>query len=133
MCPPSCLLISNGSDITAINAEDFTSRSVVSGQSSRADVLDIHFDKGLIFWCDVDQLTISRARIDGSGVTVLLTGVGPCGDLAVDWISNSLYWVDAGPQHRTIAVSGLDGSNARYFFWISNEKPRGLALDPTRE
>jgi len=50
--------------------------------------------------------------------------------LAVDWLSDKLYWTDMLWSHVTVA--SLDGANRMALFsGLEKEKPCGLVVDPT--
>ena len=100
--------------------------SVVSGLS-RAVALDVHFSLDYIFWSDVTELNIKRFRIDLGSTTTIITGIGVCDGLAVDWRASQLYWTDT--THDTISVSDLNGNNQRLLFSLSLDEPRAIALD----
>ena len=92
--------------------------------------MDVHFTLGLVFWSDVNNLTISRAKIDGSNISTIIHVKGICDGLAVEWMSNLLYWTDN--THDVIEVAQLDGSNRRVLISLGLDEPRGIALDPRR-
>ena len=100
--------------------------SVVSGLS-RAVAIDVHFSLGYIFWSDVTEQNIKRFRIDVGSTTTIVTGIGVCDGLAVDWRASQLYWTDM--TYDTISVSDLDGNNQGLLISSGLEKPRGIALD----
>jgi len=100
--------------------------SVVSGLS-RAVAIDVHFSLGYIFWSDVTDLNIKRFRISFAGTTTIITGIGVCDGLAVDWRASQLYWTDTTKD--TISVSDLDGNNQRVLISSGLAKPRAIALD----
>lgn len=99
--------------------------AVVSGLT-RAVAIDVHFSLGYIFWSDVTEKNIKRFRIDVASTTTIITGIGVCGGLAVDWRASQLYRTDT--TYGTISVSDLDGNNQGLL--ISGlDKPRAIALD----
>lgn len=51
--------------------------------------------------------------------------------LAVDWVTDKLYWTDAGTKH--IEVSNLNGSMRSLLIWDGLDKPRDIAVDPVGE
>ena len=101
-------------------------RSIISGLT-RAVAIDIHFSLGYIFWSDVTEQNIKRFRIDLASTTTIITDVGVCDGLAVDWRSSQLYWTDT--TYDNISVSDLDGNNQRTLFSLGLDEPRGIALD----
>lgn len=48
--------------------------------------------------------------------------------MAVDWVTNKLYWSDAGTKR--IEVSNLDGSMRSILIWEGLDKPRDIVVDP---
>jgi len=126
LCSPSCLLVSNTTDILAVDYKTLAVNSVVSGLT-RAVAIDVHFSLGYIFWSDVTERNIKRFRIDESNTTTIITGIGACEGLAVDWRASQLYWTDT--TYETISVSDLDGNNQSLLISSDLDKPRAIALD----
>ena len=100
---------------------------MISGLNA-AVAVDVHFDLGLVFWSDAADKTISRANIDGSNASSIIHLQGECLGLAVEWVSNLLYWTDE--YLDVIEVSNLNGINRRTLFSLGLDRPRGIALDP---
>ena len=50
--------------------------------------------------------------------------------LAVDWVTNKLYWTDAGTDR--IEVSNLDGTMRTVVIWENLDRPRDIIVDPLR-
>ena len=126
LCIPPCLLVSNTSDIIAIDYKASTVTPVVTGLS-RAVAIDVHFSLGYIFWSDETDLDIKRFRIGGS-TTTIITDIGVCGGLAVHWGTSKLYWTD--DSYDKISVSDLDGNNQGTLIYSGLDAPRDIALDP---
>ena len=126
LCSPPCLLASNTSDILAIDYKTGAARSIISGLT-RAVAMDVHFSLGYIFWSDVTEQNIKRFRIDVASTTTIITGIGVCDGLVVDWRALELYWTDT--THDTISVSDLDGNNQRRLISFSLDEPRAINLD----
>jgi hypothetical protein len=59
--------------------------------------IDYHYRMNYMFWLDGSRARgrLMRARLNGSDVTTLLDRLTDPVDLAVDWLNNKLYWVDA--------------------------------------
>ena len=104
-----------------------TQSLVVSGLTN-AVAIDVHFSLGYIFWSDVVEQNIKRFHIDAASTTTIITGIGVCDGLAVDWRASQLYWTDA--THDTISVSDLNGNNLSLLISSGLEQPRAIALDP---
>ena len=126
ICIPPCLLVSNTSDIIAIDYKASTVTPVVTGLS-RAVAIDVHFSLGYIFWSDVFDLNIKRFRIGGS-TTTIITNIGVCRGLAVHWRASQLYFTDQ--SNNKISVSDLDGKNQGTLIHSGTDAPRDIALDP---
>ena len=126
LCSPPCLLVSNTTDILALDYKTLAVNSVVSGLT-RAVAIDVHFSLGYIFWSDVTERNIKRFRTDVSNTTTIITGIGVCNGLAVDWRESQLYWTDT--TYNTISVSDLDGNNQSHLISSDLDKPGAIALD----
>ena len=120
------MLVSNTSDILAIDYKTAAVRSIISGLT-RAVAIDVHYSLGYIFWSDVTEQNIKRFRIDVASTTTIITGIGVCDGLAVDWRASQLYWTDT--TYDTISVSDLDGNNQRTLISLSLDEPRAITLD----
>lgn len=48
--------------------------------------------------------------------------------LAIDWVTNKLYWTDAGTDR--IEVSNADGSMRTVLIWENLDRPRDIVVDP---
>ena len=95
---------------------------------TRAVALDVHFEKRYIFWSDVSERNIKRSGIDGSGIRTIITNVGVCDGLAVQWRTSELYWSDT--TYNTISKSDLSGNNRQTLVRTGLDEPRDIALDP---
>ena len=121
------MLVSNKTDILAVDHKTSAVNSVVSGITA-AVAIDIHFNLGYIFWSDVAETNIKRFRIDVASTTTIITGIGVCDGLAVDWRASQLYWTDT--TYSTISVSDLNGNSRGRLISSGLDKPRAIALDP---
>ena len=95
---------------------------------TRAVALDVHFEKRYIFWSDVSERNIKRSGIDGSSVRTIITNVGVCDGLAVQWRTSELYWSDT--TYNKISKSDLSGNNKQTLVSSGLDEPRDIALDP---
>ena len=130
ICTPPCLLVSNTTDIVAVDHGKAKVNSVILGLT-RAVAIDVHFSLGFIFWSDVTELNIKRLRIDDENTTTVITNIGVCDGLAVQWRTSQLYWTDT--TYNRISVSDLDGNNQLTLISSALEEPRAIALDPDNE
>ena len=127
LCSPPCLLVSNTSDIVTVDYKTSAVNSVVLGLT-RAVAIDIHFSLGYIFWSDVLEQNIKRFHIGIASTTTIITGIGVCDGLAVEWRTSQLYWTDT--TYDKISVSDLNGNNQRSLISSELEEPRAIVLDP---
>jgi len=74
------------------------------------------------------EQNIKRSGIDGSGTIIIISNIGVCDGLAVEWRTSQLYWTDT--THDTISVSDLAGNNQRSLLSLGLDEPRDIALDP---
>jgi len=65
------------------------------------------------------------------GITETLHGgVQQVEGLALDWLGDNIYWVDAGA--KKIEVSRTDGRFRKTLLTNNLDKPRAIALHPSR-
>ena len=69
---------------------------------------------------------ISRAKLDGTAVEVILTNVN-ARHMTIDWVGRRIIWTDE--QQRYIFVANLDGKQSRVLTTTIN-KPYDIAVDP---
>lgn len=81
-----------------------------------------------MFWSDVTERNIKRFHIGMSSTTTIISGIGVCDGLAVEWRTSQLYWTDTTSD--TISVSDLNGNNQRSVISSELDEPRAIALDP---
>ncbi|XP_075921535.1 low-density lipoprotein receptor-related protein 4 isoform X1 [Petromyzon marinus] len=126
--PEPVLLFANRIDIRQVlpHRSEYT---LLLNNLENAIALDFHHARELVFWSDVTLDRITRAYLNGSSVTeVVSTGLESPGGLGVDWIHDKLYWTDSGTSR--IEVANLDGSHRKVLLWRNLEKPRAIALHP---
>ena len=96
--------------------------SVCVGMSHRKNERDVYT---YVCVCDA-QYNIILCILQCMSVRGILTKTD---GLAIDWISNKLYWTDATRTH--VSVSDLEGEKRAVLFSDDMKRPRGIALDPT--
>ena len=130
ICTPPCLLVSNTTDIVAVDHGKSNVNSVIPGLT-KAIAIDVHFSLGFIFWSDETERNIKRFRIDVESTSTVITNIGLCYGLAVQWRTSQLYWTDT--IYDRISVSDLDGNNQVILISSALEQPSSIALDPDSE
>ncbi|PFX17351.1 Low-density lipoprotein receptor-related protein 6 [Stylophora pistillata] len=73
-------------------------------------------------------MNIKRFGIDVESTATVISNIGVCYGLAVQWRTSQLYWTDK--TYDMISVSDLDGNNQSTLISSELEEPRAIALDP---
>ncbi|XP_076632440.1 putative vitellogenin receptor yl isoform X1 [Colletes latitarsis] len=93
----------------------------------------VSLDANYVYWSDIENgnEAIIRSLEGGSKREVIVTtGLGSPDDIAVDWITGNIYFTDS--DFMQIGVCSNDGSYCTIIVKEQNDKPRGLALLPSR-
>ncbi|EDO45218.1 predicted protein [Nematostella vectensis] len=134
-CPvPSLLqflLYAQRTSIRRVTLGDHLESTLPLSGLRNAIALDFDYRENCVYWADITADTIQRSFLNGSGITQVLHGITQQVEgLALDWLSNNLYWVDAGA--KKIEVSRKDGRYRKVLFKDNLDRPRALVLDPVR-
>ena len=130
------LLFSNDFDIRRMNF-DGTGYKYVKRSLSRVYALDIHYAKGKVYYATQPAFSFFKEireirEMDFSGANdrrILYDNkyVDDPEALAVDWVSDKLYWTDQ--DLKKVLRANLNGTNPEVV--VDNLKsPRGIAIDP---
>jgi hypothetical protein len=124
------ILVAHGHHISQIHFEGISSETVRTNTSGTVVGIDyLHTDSSML-WSDITTDTIHRANLDGTSEEVLVsTCISSVDDVAVDWVSNKLYWTDS--VWSRIEALDLD-TNIRVEVLTAgtNSIPRAIAVDP---
>ncbi|MCI4378615.1 hypothetical protein PGIGA_G00218000, partial [Pangasianodon gigas] len=125
------LLFSNGRDLLIGDIHGHSSRVLVHSENRGVVVgVDFHYQLQRVFWTDTIQNKVFSVDMDGSHLRVILNvSVDYPENLAVDWVNNKLYVVEASVNR--IDMVDFDGNNRVTLIAENLGNPRGLALDPT--
>jgi DNA-binding beta-propeller fold protein YncE len=83
----------------------------------------------MIYWTDVDNFAIRRARSDGSCVeTIISSGLGFPSAIDVDPVGRKIYWGDQADKMQALWRANLDGSEAELI--VPTAFHRGVQVDP---
>uniref|UniRef100_A0A672J473 EGF-like domain-containing protein n=1 Tax=Salarias fasciatus TaxID=181472 RepID=A0A672J473_SALFA len=125
------LIFSNGRDLLIGDIHGSNLRTLVNSQNRGMAVgVDFHYNLHMIFWTDTIQNKVFSVDMDGSNMQVVLNvSVDYPENLAVDWVNNKLYVVEASVNR--IDMVDFDGSNRVTLITENLGNPRGLAVDPT--
>ncbi|CAC5413279.1 LRP5_6 [Mytilus coruscus] len=124
----------NLNTIERMDLETNVTETIASKTNNAVD-LDIHYEKGFVYWSDVRAKKISRSTVTRTSVSgyvedIIVETVDVPDGIAIDWVYNLLYWTDTGHSH--IQVSRLDGTDSKTI--IENdgslEEPRAIVVDP---
>nr|XP_046260892.1 low-density lipoprotein receptor-related protein 2a isoform X2 [Scatophagus argus] len=125
------LIFSNGRDLLIGDIHGNGLRTLVNSQNRGIAVgVDFHYNLRRIFWTDTIQNKVFSVDMDGSNMQVVLNvSVDYPENLAVDWVNNKLYVVEASVNR--IDMVDFDGSNRVTLITENLGNPRGVAVDPT--
>ena len=124
------LIFANRHDIRHLTFDSSDYTQLVPGQKG-AIALDFDFSSGYIFWTDVIEENIKRAKIEENPKVEVLVHIDldtPDG-IAVDWINKKLYWTDTG--NDMIEVADFDGNNRLQLVKAGLEEPRAIVVHPS--
>ncbi|XP_052741999.1 sortilin-related receptor isoform X1 [Bicyclus anynana] len=132
--PTEFILVALRDRIARINLSDNTTVIPVKGQQN---IVAIEFDmkNNCIYWADIEVDKIIRQCFDSGNVqeTVVDTELASIEGMALDWISNVLFFVD-GLRKKIEAVRTDLSSRGRMRATILDSKvlskPRGIAVHP---
>ncbi|RWS07607.1 low-density lipoprotein receptor-related protein 4-like protein [Dinothrombium tinctorium] len=101
----------------------------IKGNLSNALTLDVYIRDKFVFWSDINDDKIYKARYDVSSTaqSIISVGLDDINGLAVDNIGRKIYWSDAG--RKRIEVADFDGNNRRVLVMHDLDSPRGIAVD----
>ena len=98
---------------------------------SRAVALDVHVNKKMIYWSDINRRVIKRMSLSSGNIEDIVTDdLGVVDGLAVEWESNLIYWADY--SNSRVEVASVDGKQRKLLFVEDVDKPRGVALYPKK-
>ncbi|KAI8034069.1 putative vitellogenin receptor [Drosophila gunungcola] len=113
--------------------EDHVRNHVFQLAGNLSKVIGVAYDGSHIYWTNIqnEAESIVKASGDGSHAEILLTsGLDAPEDLAVDWLTQNIYFSDNILRH--IAVCSNDGLNCAVLVTQDVHQPRSLALWPQR-
>ena len=123
------LIFANRQDIRHLTFDSSDYTQLIPGQRG-AIALDYDFKTKYIFWTDVMEENIKRARIEENPQVEVLVKINlntPDG-IAVDWINRKLYWTDTGID--MIEVADFNGTNRLVLVKTALEEPRAIVVHP---
>ena len=125
-------MFSESENLRFLSVDDNTIREVLSPFSLRnfSSPVGVDYDAATqqVYWTDIVDDTVSVGGLQGGNRRQVVRGLSIPGGLAVDWVSNLLYFTD-----EDLAVLGVASSDGRYaMILLDNDltHPRSIALDP---
>ncbi|EDW48843.1 putative vitellogenin receptor isoform X1 [Drosophila sechellia] len=113
--------------------EDNVRNHVYQVAGNLSKVIGVAYDGSHIYWTNIqnEAESIVKANGDGSHAEILLTsGLDAPEDLAVDWLTQNIYFSDNIMRH--IAVCSNDGLNCAVLVTQDVHQPRSLAVWPQK-
>lgn len=123
------LIFANRQDIRHLSFDSSDYTQLIPHQRG-AIALDFDFKTRYIFWTDVMEENIKRARIEENPQVEVLVKINlntPDG-IAVDWINRKLYWTDTGID--MIEAADFNGTNRLVLVKTGLEEPRAIVVHP---
>ena len=132
------ILFSNRHEIRQLDLHRESYVSLVSGLHNTI-ALDFYYnhsnsegENSIIFWSDVVEDKIYKGSLILNSVTnidpVITHSIATAEGLAVDWITEHLYWVESNLDQ--IEVADFNGNNRLTLVSGFMDSPRAIALDP---
>lgn len=101
----------------------------VDGLSSAVHV-DFHWANQSVFYTDLEEMSVKSVNMRNfSDGKVVLRNIS-AEDIAVDWIADNLYWIDA--ENKAIAVGRLDGRYTKILIQDNETDPKSLTVYPKK-
>ncbi|XP_019638153.1 PREDICTED: low-density lipoprotein receptor-related protein 6-like [Branchiostoma belcheri] len=117
----------NGEIILQVNITSGSTTTLPLGDVGLPAALDYDPLTDYVYWSDIRNDKIHRARRDGSGRETILDITDVVG-LALDHARGDIYWTDY--DENTISVAKMDGSSTRTLLTSPVvSRPLGLVLD----
>lgn len=93
--------------------------------------LDVHVKSGSLYFSDATNGTIRRSYLNGSSVaTILQFDKESAGSIAIDWISDNIYFVEN--LRNRIEVFNIRTSARKILVWSQLGQPQHIALHPAK-
>jgi len=121
--PQGWLYFADNGIIKRANLDGTNPVTLATGNSGYVYGLALHLGNGTIYWSDYIGQVIERAKVNGTGVSIIAEQAGTPLHLLVDVETEKLYWSVRGKILR----ADFDGTNRTVFLTPSD--PRGLAVD----
>ncbi|KAK2724586.1 hypothetical protein QYM36_001171, partial [Artemia franciscana] len=122
------LLISNRRSLLTSDLQD-KSLERIPVDVENVVALAADMNRGIIYWSDMKTKKIMSLEKANATVRMIAGGLDLVEGLAVDWVSENLYWVDS--KLNTIEVAKTNGTHRMVIISKDISQPRGLSVDPS--
>ncbi|CAB4007043.1 low-density lipo receptor-related 4 isoform X1 [Paramuricea clavata] len=126
------LLIAVGLDVRSIEHDGSRMKCVVKKNIKNVVAVAVHHKKNIIFWADAYIGEIFSSILGHKNISAKIVQVATGSslkDLAIDWITEKLYWLTTTSQVSTIHVAEFNGSNKKTVYTVK-EDIHSIAVDP---
>ncbi|KAI5724237.1 hypothetical protein M8J77_000155 [Diaphorina citri] len=126
------LLFATSKDIRIANLSRPLKPVTIIKDLEEGAAIDYYYKKSMVCWTDHGTEMISCCTFDGNNVgskhNVITNGLITPDGLAIDWLTEKLYWTDS--ETNKLEVSSLDGKKRKVLYWEDIDQPRAIALVP---
>ena len=132
--PDNYLLITSRAGLTRISldSQEYWDVTLPINDIINAIDVDFHWRKQLIFYTDTKskQIRSVDTRNFSNNNVVIFDGISESSSIAVDWIADNLYWVDARSSY--IEVAKLDGGYRKVVVSENVYEPMSITVFPRK-
>ena len=104
--------------------------TILADKLDDAIAIGFLYKRQVLFWTDVSLEKIMRksAKERSTPEVIVSTGLVRPEGLAVDWVTEKIYWTDS--HSKLIEVANMDGSQRSVLFWNNLDQLRAIVVDP---
>lgn len=126
---PMSLIFTSDNQIRMLSEEDNTLSLLHSDNTSKISGLDVSISAGVIYFSIEDSGIIMKLHMKNNS-KYYITSVGRPRILALDWISQNIYFVNSDTKSKSITICNFDmGKCANIKELYSNSHISALAVD----
>ncbi|XP_014204223.1 vitellogenin receptor [Copidosoma floridanum] len=134
--PPMKIITATQDDIRTISPSLAQKSVTVVAQFPGTEItgLDVNSRENTIYWSNENLGTINKIQVDTKKITSATDGVGRPEMLALDWITNNVYFFD-NQREPLIKACNVDANKTAIIVRIKGSKTRvtAITLEPIKE